>query len=99
MYLNHKDRQNCSSNGVHQTHVIVDQGFSATTNEEVEFFGLMLVVVVGRVVGDFVLDTGSGRTRVTATEGHAVNQVTAIHIALNAARGLKMKKMEEKSIK
>lgn len=91
VYLKQKDRQNYSSNSVHQPHVIVDQGFSATTNEDVEFFGLVVVVVVGGVVGDFVLDTGSGRTRVTATEGHTVNQVTAIHIALNAAGRLRRK--------
>lgn len=91
MYLKQKDRQNYSSNSVHQPHVIVDQGFSATMNEDVEFFGLVVVVVVGGVVGDFVLDTGSGRTRVTATEGHTVNQVTAIHIALNAAGRLRRK--------
>lgn len=87
VYLKQEDRQNYSSKGVHQPHVIVYQGFSATMNEDVEFFGLVVVVVVG----DFVLDTGSGRTRVTATKGHTINQVTAIHIALNAAGRLRRK--------
>lgn len=87
MYANleQKDGQNHRSNRVHQPHVIVDQGFSAAADEEVELLGLVLVVVVGGVVGDSVLDTGSGRARVTAAEGHTVNQVSAVHIALNAA--------------
>ncbi len=91
MYLKQKDRQNHSSNSVHQSHVIVDQGFSATTDEDVEFFGLVVVIVVGSVIGDFVLDTGSRRTRVTATEGHTINQIAPIHIALNAAGRLRRK--------
>lgn len=96
VYLKQEDRQNYSSNSVHQPHVIVDQGFSATTNEDVEFFSLVVVVVVGSVVGDFVLDTGSGRTRVTATKGHTINQVTAIHIAFNAAGRLRRKWIKKK---
>lgn len=92
VYLQQKDGQNHSSNRVHQPHVVVDQRFSATMNEDVELFGLVVVVVVGRVVGDFGLDTGSGRTRVTAAEGHTVNQVTAVHIALDAAGGVRMEK-------
>lgn len=52
----------------------------------------MLIVVVGSVVGDFVLDTRSGGSRITATERHTINQVAAIHIALNTAGESKMEK-------
>lgn len=46
----------------------------------------MLIVVVGRVVGQFVLDAGSRGTWVTATEGYTIHQVTPIHIALDTTR-------------
>lgn len=40
----------------------------------------MLVVVVGRVVGDLLLDAGPGGVQVTAAEGHSVHQVLPLHV-------------------
>ena len=46
-YLNQEDRQHHSPNGVHQAHVVVDQGLPAASDVEVELLGLVFVVVVG----------------------------------------------------
>lgn len=72
-YLKNKDSQHYSTDAVHQAHVVTDQSFSAATDEDVEVLGLVLIVVVGWVVGQFVLDAGSRGAWVAAAEGHTIH--------------------------
>lgn len=64
----------------------MDQGLSAASEVDVELFGLVLVVIMSWVVGELILDAWSRRTGVAATEWDSVKQVTAIHVALDAAK-------------
>lgn len=82
-YLKDKDSQHDGTNAVHQAHVVANQSLPAATDEDVEVLSLVLIVVVGSVVGEFVLDAGSRGTWVTAAEGNTIHQVTAIHITLD----------------
>lgn len=88
-YLDGKDRQHSSSDGVHQTHVIVDQGLSAASDIDVELLCLVVIVIMSGIVGDLMLNAWSWRAGVTATKWDTVDQVTAIHIALYVAAEIK----------
>lgn len=54
---------------------------------QVELLCLVLVVVVSVVVHQAILQAGPRGGRVAAAERNAVQQVTAVHIAPNAAAG------------
>lgn len=66
---------------------VLEQRVTAAPHPQVELLGQVVVVVVRRVVGDAVLDAGTRRAGVAATEGDAVHQVLAVHVALEAAVG------------
>lgn len=60
--------------------VVVQQGLATPFHPQVQLLALVLVVVVGRVVGDLLLDAGPGGVQVTAAEGHSVHQVLPLHV-------------------
>ena len=63
----------------------MDEGLSAASEVDVELLGLVIIVIVSRVVGELILDAWPWRAGIAATEWDSIQQVTAIHIALDAA--------------
>lgn len=80
-YLQGDDRQYPGADGVHEAHVVVDQRLSAATVVQVQLLTLVLIVVVGSVVSQAVLETGPRGAGVTAAEGDSIHQVTTVHVA------------------
>lgn len=62
------------------------QGLSTASKVDIELFGLVVIVVVSRVVGELVLDAWPWRAGVTAAEWDSINQVTSIYVTLDAAK-------------
>lgn len=87
MYLQQEDRQHPGPDGVHQAHVVVDQGLAAAAVVQVELLGLVLIIVVGGVVGQFVLDAGPRGAGVATAEWDPVHQIAPIYIAPDATGG------------
>lgn len=81
VYLQGDDRQYPGADGVHEAHVVVDQRLSAATVVQVQLLTLVLIVVVGSVVSQAVLETGPRGAGVTAAEGDSIHQVTTVHVA------------------
>ena len=87
LHLQQEDRQHPGADAVHQAHVVADQGLAAAAVVQVELLGLVLVVVVGRVVGQPVLDAGPRGAGVAAAEGDPVHQIAPVYIAPDATAG------------
>lgn len=86
-YLKEPDEEDDGTHGAHHAAVVVQQSLPAAAAPQVELLGLVVVAVVGRVVGDLVLDAGPGRAGVAAAEGDAVHQVPPVHVAFDPATG------------
>lgn len=85
-YLQEEDWKHCSSDGVHQAHVVVDQGLSAASHIDVEFLSLVIIIVVSWVVGEMILDARPWGAGVAAAKWDPIHQVSAINVALDAAK-------------
>ena len=79
------DGQHPGTNVVHHAHVVGNQSLPTATAVEIELFWLVLVVIVGVVIQQVVLQAGARGGGVTAAEGDAVHQVAAVHVASYAA--------------
>lgn len=90
-YLHHKHRHNTWANGVHETHVVTDEGLAAATAVQVQLLRVVVVVVVRRVVQELLLDAGPRGSRVTAAERDTIHQEAAIHIAPHTTTSQKTK--------
>lgn len=84
-HLEEPDGDDDDGDGLHDVGVVLEQGLAAALLPNVEFLCLVVIVVVGRVVGDLVLDAGPRRVHVTAAEGHAVHQVLAPDVVSQTA--------------
>lgn len=91
-YLNQEYGQDTRANGIHKTHVVTEKGLAAATAMQVQFLDVVLVVVVGRIVKDTLLDAGPWGGWVTTAEWNTIHQVAAIHIAPHATTSRKTKK-------
>lgn len=65
--------------------VVLQQGLATPFHPQVQLLGLVLVVVVGRVVGDLLLDAGPRGVWVTAAEGNSIHQVLALNVTPQSA--------------
>lgn len=48
---------------------------------------MVFIIIMGRVVGDLILDARPWGAGVAAAERHTIDQVAAIHVALYTATG------------
>lgn len=78
-----EDRQ---ADGLRDVGVVVQQRLATASHPQVQHLRLVLVVEVGRVVGELLLDAGPRREGVAAAEGDAVHQELALHVAPQAAK-------------
>lgn len=60
--------------------VVVQQGLAAARHPQVQDLRLVLVVEVGRVVGDLMLNAGTRGEGVAAAEGNAIHQVPPLNV-------------------
>lgn len=61
------------TDAVHHATEVGEEGLTAAPGPDVELLDSMVVVVVGRVIGQVMLDTGPRGARVTAAEWDAVH--------------------------
>ena len=80
-YLQEDGEDDQGSDAVHDAAVVRHQGLPTASRPDVELLDAVVVVVVGRVVGQVVLEAGPWRAGVTAAEGDAVHQVAAVNVA------------------
>lgn len=88
-HLQDCDQQHKSPNAVHHPSIVGDQGFTAASSPDVEFFGVMIIVIVSRVIGQMVLDAGPGRARVAAAVWDAVHKVFTFYVACDTTESMK----------
>ena len=69
LYLQHGHQQHQGSYGVHQASVVGEQGIAAAPLPDVQVLGVVVIAVVGCVVGDMVLDAGSGELGLQQLKG------------------------------
>lgn len=79
--LEEPDDEDDEADGLHDVGVVIQQRTSAALLVQVQFLGVIVVVVVCRVVGDLVLDARPRGVQVTAAEGHAVQEILPLHVA------------------
>lgn len=80
-YLNQKYRHNTRAYGIHETHVVIDEGLATSTAVQVQLLSVVVIVVVCRIVQELLLDAGPWGSRVTTAEWDTIHQEAAIHIA------------------
>ena len=86
-YLQEDGEDDQGSDAVHDAAVVRHQGLPTASRPDVELLDAVVVVVVGRVVGQVVLEAGPWRAGVTAAERNAVHQELLLHVAHHAAGG------------
>lgn len=86
-HLKEPGEEHRQADGLRDVGVVAEQRLAAAAHPQVQHLRLVLVVEVGRVVGELVLDAGSRWEGVAAAEGDAVHQVLALHVAPQAAGG------------
>lgn len=69
----------------HHATEVGEQGLVAASGPDVQLLDAVVVVVVGGVIGQVMLDAGPGGAGVTAAEGDAVHQVFPLHVTENTA--------------
>lgn len=85
-HLKQPSDEDCKANGLHDVCVVLQQRVAAAFHPQVLFLCLVLVVEVGRVVCDLLLDAWSGGVHVAAAEGNGVHQVLPLHITSKSTR-------------
>lgn len=68
------------SDGVHGAAVVGEERLATAPGPDVEFLRTVVVVVVGRVIGQVMLNARPGGSRITAAERDAVHQELPLHI-------------------
>lgn len=84
-YLYQDDRQHTGTCRIHHVHVVVDQSLPTAAAVQVELLCMEVVAVVGVVICQVVLQAGARGGWVTAAEGDAIQQVTAVHVTTDTA--------------
>lgn len=64
----------------HHAAEVGEEGLAAAAGPDVKLLDTVVIVIVGGVVGQVMLNAGSRGARVTAAEGDAVHQVLPLHI-------------------
>lgn len=85
-HLKQPGDEDCEANGLHDVCVVLQQRVSAPFHPQILFLCLVLVVEVGRIVCDLLLDAGPGGVKVAAAEGDTVHQVLPLHITSKSTR-------------
>lgn len=65
--------------------VVLQQGLATPFHPQVQLLSLVLVVVVGRVVSDLLLDAGPRGVQVTAAERNSIHQVLPLNVTPQSA--------------
>lgn len=71
----------------HNTAVVGKECLSAAPGPDVEFFNAVIVVVVGGVIGQVMLDAGTRGAGVTAAKWYAVHQEFSFYVTEEATEG------------
>lgn len=66
--------------------VVLQQCLATPFHPQVQHLCLVLIVEVGGVVGDLMLNAGPGRVGVAAAEGDSVHQVLPLNVTSQSAR-------------
>lgn len=72
-YLNQEYRHNSRAYGIHEAHVVTDEGLAAATAVQVQVLTVVVVVVVRCIVQDLLLDAGTRGSRVTTAEWDTIH--------------------------
>lgn len=70
----------CKANGLHNVGVVLQQCLSAAFHPQVLVLGLMLIIEMGRVVGNLLLDARPRRVDIAAAEWDSIHQVFPLYI-------------------
>lgn len=84
-YLKQPDEEHSEADGLHDAGVVVQQGLTAASPPEVQLLALLVIVEVGGIVAELLLDAGPRGQGAAAAEGNAVHQVPALHVTPYAA--------------
>lgn len=86
-YLKDDNPDDDGSDTGHDTAVVGENRFTTATRPDVELFSAVVVIIVGGVIGQVVLDAGPWRPRIATAERHAVHKVLPLHVAEDTAGG------------
>ncbi len=86
-YLQDDGSDDERSNAVHHAAEVGEEGLSAAPGPDVKLLNAVVIVVVGGVIGQVMLDAGPRRTRVTAAEWDTVHQVLPLHVTEDTTAG------------
>lgn len=86
-YLQEDGADNEHADAAHHTAEVGEECLAAAPGPDVELLNAMVVIVVGGVIGQVVLDAGPRGAGVTAAEGDAVHQELPLHVTEDATEG------------
>lgn len=86
-YLEEDGGDDEGPDAVHHTAVVGEEGLAAAPDPDVELLGTMVVVIVGGVIGQVMLDAGPRGSGVTAAERDAVHQELPFHVTEDTTAG------------
>lgn len=86
-YLQDDGKDDEHANAVHHAAEVREEGLAAAPGPNVELLDAMVVVVVGGVIGQVMLDAGPRGPGVTAAERDAVHQVLPFHVTEDTTAG------------
>lgn len=75
------------SDAVHYATEVGEESLAAAPRPDVEFLNTVVVVVVGGVIGQVMLDAGPGGAGVTAAERDTIHQVLSLHVTQHSTAG------------
>ncbi|MEQ2166887.1 hypothetical protein GOODEAATRI_033096, partial [Goodea atripinnis] len=90
-YLQDDGEDEKCSNAGHDAAVKGEDGLTAAPGPNVQLLGAVVVIIVGGVISQVMLDARPGGARVTAAEGNAVHEVLPLHITEDTAEGQKQR--------
>ena len=82
-YLQDDSGDDERSDAGHHTAEVGEEGLAAAPGPDVELLNAVVIVVVGGVIGQVMLDAGPRGPGVTTAERDAVHQVLPLHITEN----------------
>lgn len=87
LYLQDDGDDDERSDACHHAAEVGEEGLTASTVPDVELLHAEVVVVVGGVIGQVMLDAGARGAGVTAAERDAVHQVLPLHVTEDTTAG------------
>lgn len=75
------------SDAVHHATEVGEEGLAAAPGPDVQLLDAVVIVIVGGVIGQVVLDAGPRGPGITAAERDAVHQVLPLHVTEDTAAG------------